>query len=57
MRRERVEGAPGMRLSGMISAVGAHACGEPEWVIVGGVPDIPGATMFEKKVYLEPHCD
>jgi proline racemase len=35
----------------MISAVGAHACGEPEWVIVGGVP------MFEKKVYLEPHCD
>jgi len=41
----------------MISAVDVHACGEPGRVIVGGVPDIPGATMFEKKVYLEPHCD
>lgn len=25
-----------MRLSGMISAVDAHACGEPERVIMGG---------------------
>ena len=46
-----------MRLSGMISAVDVHACGEPGRVIVGGVPDIPGATIFEKKVYLETHCD
>jgi proline racemase len=32
----------------MISAVDAHACGEPGRVIVGGVLDVPGASMFEK---------
>ncbi|MGD2154274.1 MAG: proline racemase family protein [Gemmatimonadales bacterium] len=46
-----------MRLSDMITAVDAHACGEPGRVIVGGVVDVPGATMFEKKVYLEEHGD
>ncbi len=46
-----------MRLSGMISAVDVHACGEPGRVILGGVPDVPGATMFEKKLYLERHLD
>ena len=35
----------------------AHACGEPGRVIVGGVPDVPGKTMFEKKTYLETHMD
>lgn len=46
-----------MQFSRMISAVDAHACGEPGRVIVGGVPDVPGKTMFEKKVYLETHAD
>jgi proline racemase len=46
-----------MRLSKMITAVDAHACGEPGRVIVGGVEDVPGASMFEKKVYLEEHAD
>ncbi len=41
----------------MISAVDAHACGEPGRVIIGGVLDVPGKTMFEKKVYLETHAD
>lgn len=41
----------------MITAVDAHACGEPGRVITGGVLDVPGATMFEKKVYLETHAD
>lgn len=41
----------------MISAVDAHACGEPGRVITGGVLDVPGKTMFEKKVYLETHAD
>jgi proline racemase len=41
----------------MISAVDAHACGEPGRVIVGGVLDVPGKTMFEKKNYLETHAD
>ena len=46
-----------MRLSSMITAVDAHACGEPGRVITGGVVDVPGETMFEKKVYLEEHAD
>src|SRR5579872_6856983 len=46
-----------MRLSRMITAVDAHACGEPGRVITGGVLDVPGATMFEKKLYLEAHAD
>ncbi len=46
-----------MRIAKMITAVDAHACGEPGRVIVGGVLDVPGATMFEKKVYLEKHAD
>src|ERR1041385_3709846 len=41
----------------MISAVDAHAGGEPGRVIVGGVLDVPGATMFEKKTYLEKNND
>ena len=41
----------------MITAVDAHACGEPGRVITGGVLDVPGATMFEKKCFLEQHAD
>lgn len=46
-----------MRISKMISAVDTHVCGEPGRVIVGGVLDVPGDTMFEKKCYLEEHAD
>ncbi len=46
-----------MRLSNMISAVDLHACGEPGRVIVGGVRDVPGRTMFEKMRYVERHHD
>ena len=46
-----------MQLSNMIVAVDVHACGEPGRVIVGGVPHIPGATIFEKKLYLETQAD
>ncbi len=41
----------------MISAVDAHACGEPGRVIVGGVLDVPGTSMFEKMQYLQRHGD
>lgn len=46
-----------MRFSKMITAVDLHACGEPGRVITGGVLDVPGRTMFEKKTYLERHGD
>src|SRR5262252_9460623 len=46
-----------MRLSHMIQAVDLHAAGEPGRVIVGGVLDVPGASMFEKMRHLESHAD
>jgi proline racemase len=46
-----------MRLSNYISAIDLHACGEPGRVIVGGVLDVPGRTMFEKMKHLERHAD
>ena len=46
-----------MRITNMISAVDAHACGEPGRVIIGGVVDIPGETMFDKKRWIELHRD
>lgn len=46
-----------MRVTNMVSAVDAHACGEPGRVIVGGVLDVPGNTMFEKMCHLREHGD
>ena len=40
-----------------VSAVDLHACGEPGRVITGGVADVPGDTMFEKKCFLEQNMD
>jgi proline racemase len=46
-----------MRLSRMIQAVDLHAAGEPGRVIVGGVLDVPGRTMFEKMTWLQTSGD
>ncbi len=46
-----------MRFNRMITAVDAHACGEPGRVITGGVPHIPGNTMFEKMRWLAANGD
>lgn len=46
-----------MRFSSLITAVDAHACGEHGRVITGGVLDVPGKTMFEKKTWLETQAD
>jgi proline racemase len=46
-----------MRLANMVSCVEAHACGEPGRVIIGGVLDVPGRTMFEKAAHLRQHGD
>ncbi len=45
------------KLANMIEAVDLHAGGEPGRVIVGGMPDVPGTTMFEKRNYLAQHAD
>jgi proline racemase len=46
-----------MRLARMIQAVDAHAAGEHGRVIVGGVLDVPGASMFEKMRHLATEGD
>jgi proline racemase len=46
-----------MRYERMIRAVDAHACGEPGRVIIGGVRDVPGRTMFEKMEHFRAHGD
>ena len=46
-----------MKVSNMIHAVDLHACGEPGRVIVGGVLDVPGETMFDKMQHLSQKAD
>ena len=46
-----------MRLERMIQAVDLHAAGEHGRVIVGGVLDVPGASMFEKMQWLQANGD
>src|ERR1700754_2062748 len=42
-----------MRIARVIHCVDAHAEGEPSRIIVGGVLDVPGATMLDKMRVLE----
>ena len=46
-----------MPLAAAITALEVHTDGEPGRVIVDGVPDVPGATMFEKMLYFRTHLD
>jgi proline racemase len=46
-----------MRIARMIQAIDAHCAGEPGRVIVGGVLDVPGATMYEKMRHLATEGD
>jgi proline racemase len=46
-----------LRVGPLIEAVDAHAAGEPGRVIVGGVKDVPGATMFDKMSWLQANQD
>lgn len=46
-----------MRFTNMITAVDAHAGGEPGRVITGGVLDMPGDSVFEKMKWMEKNAD
>lgn len=46
-----------MNFKRMINVVGAHAGGERNDVITGGVVDVPGQTMFDKMTYLQEQKD
>jgi proline racemase len=45
------------RLGSTVRAVDLHACGEPGRVILGGVGDVPGPTMFDKMTWLQANRD
>ncbi|NJN94470.1 MAG: proline racemase family protein [Anaerolineales bacterium] len=40
-----------------ITTIDAHTEGEPFRVITGGFPDLPGATILEKRRYAKEHLD
>ncbi len=46
-----------MRFSNILTVVGAHAEGEVGNVVVGGIGDVPGYTMFDKMRYLAENRD
>lgn len=46
-----------MNFKRMINVVGAHAGGERNDVITGGVLDVPGHSMFDKMTYLQQNKD
>jgi proline racemase len=46
-----------MRLDKLVNIVGCHAEGEVGNVVVGGIGDVPGQSMFDKRNYLEEHRD
>lgn len=41
----------------VLTTVDCHAAGEPARVVVGGMPHVPGATMYEKRAYIMEHLD
>ncbi|MHC1712350.1 MAG: proline racemase [Solidesulfovibrio sp.] len=46
-----------MRFTRTVMAIDSHTMGEPTRIVIGGIPNIPGKTMAEKKIYLEEHMD
>lgn len=46
-----------MRFKRLFTAIDSHTVGEPARIIVGGIPYIPGDTMFDKKRHIEEQWD
>jgi len=46
-----------MRFSKSIHAIDSHTMGQPTRIVVSGIPNIKGRTMYEKKNYLENNMD
>ncbi len=40
-----------------ITTLDAHAAGEPLRIITGGLPELPGATMLERRRYMREHLE
>jgi trans-L-3-hydroxyproline dehydratase len=41
----------------VITTLDAHAAGEPLRIITGGLPELPGATILERRRYMREHLD
>lgn len=41
----------------IITAIDAHAAGEPLRIITGGLPELHGITMLERRRYMQQHYD
>src|SRR5438128_4220364 len=41
----------------IISTLDAHAAGEPLRIITGGLPELRGVTMLERRRYMQQHYD
>jgi len=41
----------------VITTIDAHAAGEPLRIITGGLPELPGATILERRRYMREHLD
>jgi len=42
---------------GVITAIDAHAAGEPLRIITGGLPELPGATVLERRRWMRDNLD
>eukprot|EP00658_Telonema_sp_P-2_P078656 TRINITY_DN7419_c0_g1_i1.p4 TRINITY_DN7419_c0_g1~~TRINITY_DN7419_c0_g1_i1.p4 ORF type:complete len:116 (+),score=37.04 TRINITY_DN7419_c0_g1_i1:171-518(+) len=40
-----------------LEVVDTHCAGEPARIVIGGLPEVPGADMYEKRVYFMEHLD
>lgn len=41
----------------VITTIDAHAAGEPLRIITSGLPELPGATILERRRYMQEHLD
>lgn len=46
-----------MNFTKMLMTIDAHTEGNPERVVAGGIPPIPGKTMLEKSKYVRDNLD
>src|SRR5579885_1706705 len=41
----------------IITTIDAHAAGEPLRIVTGGLPELPGKTILERRRYMQQHYD
>src|SRR4051794_5482743 len=41
----------------LITTIDAHAAGEPLRIVTGGLPELPGDTILERRRYMREHLD